>query len=119
MDPRRCTSYLTIEQRGPIPQEFVTKLNGWAFGCDICQEVCPFNAVPLTRLLPEFEAERGAGSTADDSLWSGVESKKAFARKWEKSPLSRPGLDGMRRNLHAARSSKVNGAQNEVPESAN
>jgi len=105
MDPRRCISYLTIEQRGPIPGEFERELNGWAFGCDICQEVCPFNDRPMARLLPEFEPGRGAGPVADERLWEGVASKKAFARRWERSPIERPGLDGMKRNVAAARRS--------------
>lgn len=103
MDPRLCTSYLTIEQRGPIPEALAGKLEGWAFGCDLCQEVCPFNGAPMARLLPEFEAARGAGPVADERLWEGIESKKAFGRRWAASPISRPGLQGMRRNVEAAR----------------
>jgi epoxyqueuosine reductase len=117
MDPRRCTSYLTIEQRGPIPDEVIPKLKGWAFGCDICQEVCPFNATPLARRLPQFAPDRGAGPNADERLWEGIDSKKAFTRKWAKSPLSRPGLEGMRRNLEAARADVAPERQNEVSES--
>lgn len=54
MDASRCISYLTIEHRGPIPEELGTKTQDWIFGCDICQEVCPYNRHAPTTQEPRF-----------------------------------------------------------------
>jgi epoxyqueuosine reductase len=62
LDSRRCISYLTIELRGPIPVELREPMGDWAFGCDICQEVCPWNrkappgCEPALQARPDLEA---------------------------------------------------------------
>jgi epoxyqueuosine reductase len=56
LDARRCISYWTIEHRGMLADEYAEKLNGWVFGCDICQDVCPWNRKAPSGRLDEFEA---------------------------------------------------------------
>ena len=101
LDATRCISYLTIEQKGPIPEPLAERLEGWVFGCDICNEVCPWNlrfAEPTS--ADEFKPRHaldGAGPEVFDAM-----DEDEFARRFGDTPLQRPGLQGMRRNVRAA-----------------
>jgi len=101
MDATRCISYLTIEYRGPIPESLAGRLEGYAFGCDICNDVCPWNerfAMPTP--IPEFQPQSrlaGVGPTYFDGM-----EEEEFLARFGDTPLARPGLKGMRRNLAAA-----------------
>jgi epoxyqueuosine reductase len=55
LDASKCIAYFTIEHRGPIPSEFREKIGDWVFGCDVCQEVCPWNKFSVRPSLPEFQ----------------------------------------------------------------
>ncbi|MCE5229676.1 tRNA epoxyqueuosine(34) reductase QueG [bacterium] len=99
LDPRRCISYLTIEQHDEIPGELAEKMNGWAFGCDICQEACPFNVKPLKRMLSDLAATEGTGPWMSEAALNETPSGKSFLRRWRESPITRAGLKGMRKNL--------------------
>ena len=95
LDARRCLSYLTIELRDrPIPEEMRADVQVWLFGCDICQEVCPWNRKAPAPQMPEFSSDLGTISP-ETFLQIDVEE---FATRFGQTPLSRPGPDGMARN---------------------
>jgi len=100
LDATRCISYLTIEHRGPIPSEFGAKFEGWAFGCDICNDVCPWNqrfAAPSAHSA--FKRRDTPGKAPD---YFETMSEGDFDGRFGDTPLERPGLDGMRRNWKVA-----------------
>jgi epoxyqueuosine reductase len=101
LDATRCISYLTIEHKGPIPEQRVAELGGWAFGCDRCNEVCPWNQrFASESAIPEF-SPRGDLAGADET-WFDRMTPDQFERAFGDTPLTRPGLERMRRNWHAA-----------------
>ena len=94
LDARRCISYLTIEQRGAIPEDLREPMGEWVFGCDLCQTVCPWNRkVPVTgepALMPASEPI---------SLSSLLQMSDAdFRERFSGTPLTRPKRRGLLRN---------------------
>ena len=109
LDATRCISYLTIEQRGPIPPDLAERFHGYAFGCDICNDVCPWNqrfAQPTS--IPEFRT-RGHPRDPRPDFFDQM-SEAEFDERYGSSPLERAGLDGMRRNYRAAFASRSAGS---------
>jgi epoxyqueuosine reductase len=103
LDARRCISYLTIEYSGEIPPELARRFQGWAFGCDICNDVCPWNArfaAEAPTAVPEF-APRPELDEAGPDYFERM-SPEEFTRRFADTPLERPGLSGMRRNWNVA-----------------
>jgi epoxyqueuosine reductase len=101
LDATRCISYLTIEQKGPIPDELAERFHGYVFGCDICNDVCPWNqrfAQPTN--LPEFQPT-AEFMGAEPDFFEGM-TEGEFSDRFGDTPLERPGLAGMRRNFRAA-----------------
>lgn len=103
VDARLCISYLTIENRGEIPRELRPLVGDWAFGCDVCQEVCPYNKRKATRSRwPEFSEEAGAGPYLEIEEVLGIRTDEEFERRFAGTPLTRPGRAGLLRNCCVA-----------------
>jgi epoxyqueuosine reductase len=101
LDATRCLSYHTIEHRGPIPADIASHMEGWIFGCDICNEVCPWNqrfAEPSS--VAEFRP-RSSIDLADERCFADM-TQDQFERLFAETALARPGLERMRRNTLAA-----------------
>jgi epoxyqueuosine reductase len=106
MDATQCISYLTIEAKGEMPVELREKVGGMAYGCDICQSVCPWNgkfSVELAQDSPfrarEFIAGKDAVTLARDIL---ALDQDAFSAAFRKSPMKRAKLAGLKRNAAVA-----------------
>ncbi|HEV3165640.1 MAG TPA: tRNA epoxyqueuosine(34) reductase QueG [Isosphaeraceae bacterium] len=96
LDSRRCLSYWTIEHRGPIPDEVASQLNGWVFGCDICQDVCPWNRKASPGSEPALQP-RLEWSDPDLIGWLTADPAE-FARVLKGTALSRAKRSGLLRN---------------------
>jgi len=99
VDARLCISYLTIEHRGAIPRELRPAIGDWIFGCDLCQEVCPWNRFAPPARDARLAAREIAGWTLVDFL--GLDDA-AFATLFAGSPIRRAGRDGFLRNVCVA-----------------
>ena len=100
LDSNRCISYWTIEHRGTVPAAQRNELEGWVFGCDVCQEVCPWNAAPQ---MPVDEAFSPAPTRRRlgliDLLGLG---RDDYVEIFRKSPMKRAKLEGLQRNAALA-----------------
>lgn len=98
VDGSRCISYFTIELKEAIPEEFRDSMQNWMFGCDICQEVCPWNKFSRPTEEPRFAP---ASSFLDWTFrdWQSL-SEEVFYSVFGKSPLTRPGFTGILRNIN-------------------
>ena len=97
MDGSKCISYLTIELRENIPPQFKGKMDGWMFGCDICQDVCPWNRFSSPHSEEDFNPADGLlDMKASD--WEEL-TEEVFRKVFRKSAVKRTKFSGLKRNL--------------------
>jgi epoxyqueuosine reductase len=100
VDSRRCLSYATIELRAPeLPDEIEKNLNGWLYGCDICQDVCPWNRFQKPTEESRFEPREGNVTADLDEVLRLT--PDAYAARFRRSAMKRAKLAGLQRNARA------------------
>ncbi|MGE0438933.1 MAG: tRNA epoxyqueuosine(34) reductase QueG [Gemmatimonadales bacterium] len=104
LDATRCISYLTIESKTGPSADLVPRLAGWAFGCDICNDVCPWNERFAEPTGHAAYRDRGAVDRSDPGYFDRL-GQPEFAERFGDTPFERPGLERMRRNFANAFSS--------------
>jgi len=100
IDARRCISYLTIELKGSIPEEFRTAIGNRIFGCDDCQLVCPWNKFAKRHDEPDFRARNDLDRATLVELFTWSEDE--FLKRTEGSAIRRTGYEGWLRNIAVA-----------------
>ena len=100
LDSRNCISYLTIELRDSIPRHLRPKLGNWVFGCDVCQQVCPWNDGAVRTSEPAFETRSGLDAPQLIDLMA--LDAEGFIELFRRSPVKRPKRAGFLRNVAVA-----------------
>ncbi|MGD0732589.1 MAG: tRNA epoxyqueuosine(34) reductase QueG [Terracidiphilus sp.] len=102
MDAARCISYLTIEHRGPIPEQWMEGMGRQVFGCDICQDVCPWNSLRRVPVSADKELEARTELVNPALDWLAAMDETEFERRFNGSPVRRAGFQRLRRNVAVA-----------------
>jgi epoxyqueuosine reductase len=97
LDARKCISYLTIEFRDDLPEGMRDKMGNRVFGCDICQDVCPWNKKAIPHNEPLFDPDPGLMAMSQDE-WNGMD-RQVFNRYFKSSAVMRAGYKQLKRNL--------------------
>jgi epoxyqueuosine reductase len=100
VDSNKCISYATIELReAEIPEEVARNLDGWLYGCDVCQDVCPWNRFEQPSAEERFEPREG--STSSDLASILKLTQESYSERFRRSPIKRAKLAGLQRNARA------------------
>ena len=102
VDGSKCISYFTIELKDEIPESMSGKFENWAFGCDICQDVCPWNRFSKRHYEPEFEPHPDMLNMTQKE-WQEI-TEEVFNELFKKSPLKRTKYEGFKRNIRFLKS---------------
>jgi epoxyqueuosine reductase len=102
MDATRCIAYLTIEHKGPIAEELMPGMGRQVFGCDICQDVCPWNAPRRAPIATDPDLEPRAELVNPTLEWLAAMDEADFEKNFNGSPVRRAGFNGLRRNVAIA-----------------
>jgi len=97
VDGSKCISYLTIELKDAIPNEFKNKMDNWAFGCDVCQDVCPWNRFSTPHHEAQFNNQTGLLNLTTDE-WHEM-TEETFNKVFKHSAVKRTKYKGLKRNL--------------------
>jgi epoxyqueuosine reductase len=97
VDGSKCISYLTIELKDAIPGEFKDKMDNWVFGCDVCQDVCPWNSFSEMHHEPQFQNNNGLLNYSSND-WYDL-SEELFNKVFKESAVKRTKFKGLKRNL--------------------
>ena len=97
VDGSKCISYFTIELKNEIPSSVSGQFDDWMFGCDVCQDVCPWNRFSKAHKEPLFDPHPQVLSNSKKD-WEEV-TKEVFSEIFKKSPLKRTKFEGLRRNI--------------------
>jgi epoxyqueuosine reductase len=97
VDANKCISYLTIENKNDIPLEYKDKFENWAFGCDICQDVCPWN-IKFSEPAENKKFYPASGNNEINLSEVINMNEEEFKEKFERSPIKRTKLKGLKRN---------------------
>lgn len=100
LDARRCISYLTIENKGNIPESLRPFMQDWIFGCDLCQTACPWNKFSAPEGDASFRPPAGAAAT--DLIATLALTPQSFNRQFKRSPIQRAKRRGLLRNAAVA-----------------